>query len=273
MEKIKIKKNNLKEKAFQQEKEKKSTPEKNEVPIKERFYVLTDEMQPLTYMLASRNTRRFPLMYFDGKVNRALRYVRNQKSVFEDKQDGNAILEPIIFEDGSLHVPANNPALQEFLRLHPLNGKAFKEVDTSQDAKVEMDTLNHEVDALIAARGLEIEMIESIARVFLGKKVENTSTAELKRDVLVFAKKQPKEFLNSLNDPMLRLQNTVAKLFSDNLLVLKNKNKDVYFNLKGNKKKLLTVPYGENANYIVASYLQSDEGIETLKFLEKKLKD
>ncbi len=53
-------------------------------------------------MLASRNSRRFPLLWFDEEKGeqRALRYARNQQSPFEDEQDGNAILEPIVFEDG-----------------------------------------------------------------------------------------------------------------------------------------------------------------------------
>ena len=141
---------------------------KKGTPVAKQYRLKTD-VAPLAFMLASHNNKRTPLLYFDEELgtNRALRYARNQKSPFEDEQDGNAILEPIMFEDGSLHVPANNPALQEFLRLHPSNGKAFKEVDTSLDAKVEMDTLNHEVDALIAARDLEIGMVESIARVYL----------------------------------------------------------------------------------------------------------
>ena len=48
-------------------------------------------------------------MYFDERqeLNRALRYARNQKSPFEDEQDGNAIVEPIVFEDGFLSVPKN----------------------------------------------------------------------------------------------------------------------------------------------------------------------
>jgi len=49
---------------------------------------------PLSYTLASRNHPRFPLMWFDEKnnQNRALRYSVNQKSPFEDEQDGNAII-------------------------------------------------------------------------------------------------------------------------------------------------------------------------------------
>ena len=84
---------------------------------------------PLSYTLASRNHPRFPLMWFDEKnnQNRALRYSINQKSPFEDEQDGNAIIEPIIFEDGFLRVPRTNPVLQQFLFYHPLNGNIFVE--------------------------------------------------------------------------------------------------------------------------------------------------
>ena len=69
---------------------------------------------------------------------------------------------------------------------------------------------------------------------------------------------------------MLELESKVAKFFEDGLLGMRNKNKDVYFNLANNKTKMLTVPFGESVNYIVASYLQSDEGVETLKLLEKQ---
>ena len=42
-------------------------------------------------------------------------------------------------------------------------------------------------------------------------------------------------------------------------------------NLKKNKSKLLTIPFGEEPYYIVASYMQSDEGLETYKLLKKSL--
>jgi hypothetical protein len=91
-------------------------------------------------------------MYFDEEqnVNRALRYARNQKSPFEDEQDGNAILEPIIFEDGFLHVPRTNPVLQEFLHYHPMNGLHFEEINNEKDAQEDVEVLNLEVDAFEA---------------------------------------------------------------------------------------------------------------------------
>jgi hypothetical protein len=228
---------------------------------------------PLSYTLASRNHPRFPLMWFDEKnnVNRALRYSTNQQSPFEDEQDGNAIIEPIIFEDGFLRVPKNNPVLQQFLHYHPLNGTIFAEVDKEKDAAAEVEDLNLEVEALIEARQLSLDQIETLTRVMFGKDPSTVSTAELKRDILVFAKRDPKEFLNILNDPELKFQAKVRLFFENKLLVLRNGEKEIWFNTATNKKKMLSVPFGEDPYEMVAHFLQSDEGIDSLKMLEATL--
>jgi hypothetical protein len=228
---------------------------------------------PLSYTLASRNHPRFPLMYFDEKnqQNRALRYSVNQKSPFEDEQDGNAIIEPIIFEDGFLRVPRTNPVLQEFLHYHPLNGIIFSEVDKEKDATEEVEDLNIEVDALIEARQLSIEQIETLTRVLFGKDPSTVSTAELKRDILVFAKTEPHEFLNILNDPDLKFQAKIRKFFEEKLLVMRNGDKEVWYNTTSNKKKMLSVPFGQDPYEMVGHFLQSDEGIDALKMLENIL--
>ena len=245
---------------------------KNKKTFVDKTYKLTKDKAPLSYTIPSRNTKRKSLLYFDDKtgVNRSLRYAKNQKSIFEDEQDGNVLLEPIVFEDGFLRVPKQNQILQEFLAYHPANGKEFVEVDKEQDASVEVDRLDLALEAQVLAKDLDIEMMETIARVVIGLNINNMTSAELKRDVRLFAKRYPNEFMESINDPLLSLQNKCAKFFSEGLLVLKNK-KDVYYNLKGNKNKLLTVPYGEDPLFILASFLQSDEGLEVLRILESKL--
>lgn len=228
---------------------------------------------PLSYTLASRNHPRFPLMWYDEKnnQNRALRYCTNQKSPFEDEQDGNFIIEPIIFEDGFLRVPKNNPVLQQFLHYHPLNGTIFTEVDKEKDATEEVDDLNLEIEALVEARQLTLDQIETLTRVMFGKDPSTVSTAELKRDILVFAKRDPKEFLNILNDPELKFQAKVRTFFENKLLILRNGEKEVWFNTATNKKKMLSVPFGEDPYEMVAHFLQSDEGIDSLKMLEATL--
>ena len=166
----------------------------------DKVYRLVGEKYPLAFMLATQHSRRFPLMYFDNDtgVNKPLRYARNQKSPFEDDQDGNAILEPIVFEDGFLVVRKENQVLQKFLHYHPENGATFIEVNHEQDAAKDLEVIHHEVDALVAAREMDIHRAEQIARVGMGINTDKMTSAEIKRDVLVFARKNPKEFLDLL---------------------------------------------------------------------------
>jgi hypothetical protein len=228
---------------------------------------------PLSYTLVSRNHARFPLLWYDEKnnVNRALRYAVNQKSPFEDEQDGNAILEPIVFEDGFLRVPKNNPVLQQFLHYHPFNGVLFSEVDKEKEAAEEVADLNLEVDALVEARQLTVEQIEVMSRVLFGKDPTMISTAELKRDLLIYAKQDPRGFLNTLNDPELKFQSKVRLFFENRLLVLRNNDKEVWFNTSSNKKKMCSVPFGEDPYLVVEHFLKSDEGLDGLKLLESNL--
>ena len=37
------------------------------------------------------------------------------------------------------------------------------------------------------------------------------------------------------------------------------------------KKRLLTIPFGEDPMHVIASYFKTDEGIEKLEYLEKQL--
>lgn len=246
---------------------------KSKINHVDKVYKLTRDAAPLSYMLPTRNTRRFPLLHFDEEtgVNKPLRYARNQKTPFEDEQDGNAIVEPIIFEDGFLSVPRNNPVLQEFLHYHPMNGIRFVEVDEEKDAQAQLEEMNKELDALSEARSLSIEQLETMTRVLFGKDPSRSTTAELKRDILIFAKKEPHAFMNALTDPNLKLSSNVQLFFDNKLLSFRNNKKDVYFNLSSNKKRMLTIPFGEDPMYVVSSYLQSDEGLEILTMLENQL--
>ena len=246
------------------------------VEYKSKSYRLKGGQSPLSYMLSSRHSSRSPLLHFNEEtgVNEPLRYARNQKSPFENEQDGNAILEPIVFEDGMLSVGKENQVLQQFLALHPSNGFVFEEIDKERDAAAELEWVEYELEAQIEAKKItkDISKLTQICRVLMGNAVENMTTAELKRDILVYAKNNPDDFLDTLNDPMLELMDDVYQFFNTSLLTLKNSGKDVYYNLPNNKKKMLTVPFGEDVNFIVASFMQSDDGLEVYKLLKNKIK-
>jgi len=253
-----------------------TTTEKKVLPkldSKERTYILKGDVSPLSYFLQSRDTNDKRLLYFDAEDNQnyALRYARNQKTIFQDEQDSTAIIEPIVFEDGTLVVPKTNPTLQLFLHYHPGNtkngGHEFYEFDPAVEAELDIEELFSEVDAMIAARQMDIKQMEAIGRIYLPGDVSKLTSQELKRDILLFARNNPQEFMEALNDPDIDL-NDVAQRAFDQLYVQLRGGKDIFYNLKDNKKKILTVPFGEDAVGTFASWLQSDAGNEFYEFLK-----
>ena len=236
----------------------------------DKTYRLKREVAPLAFMIPGRGSRNKPLLYWDEEKgeNRVMRYARNQKSPFEDEQDGNAIVEPIIFEDGLLSVPRNNPVLQKFLDCHPMNGIKYEEVNLERDAEAEVEQLNLEVDALIECKALTLDQLESMARILLGVDPTKYTTAELRRDMLVAVRRDPEHFLQLVNDPDVKLQGQVQRFFDDNLLSFRRNKTEIWYNGPSNKKKLVTVPHGKDYLAVAISYLLSDEGLEHLRALE-----
>ena len=136
-----------------------------------------------------------------------------------------------------------------------------------------VEDLNLEVDALIEARQLTVEQVENVARVLFQNDVSKVTTAELRRDILIFAKQNPGGFMNLLKDPALKFNATIQNILDKNLIQLRNSKKEVWFNTASNKKKMCNIPYGEDPLFIIASYFESDDGLESYKHLKELAKN
>ena len=182
-----------------------------QIELKQRIYTLVGGITPVNFILRSRHTSNKPLQYFDGKLNRSLRYASNQSSIFEDEQVGDVTLPAIVFNDGKLVTRPEDTILQEFLSKHPDNGKLFVEFDPAGKAEIELETIEREIEAMTLARSMEIEDLEAVARVVLKSKVNDMSSKEIKRDMLLFAKSKPETFLNLANDENIKLRNLAIR--------------------------------------------------------------
>jgi hypothetical protein len=247
--------------------------EKTTWEVKDRNYYLTNDYSPLTYTLRSKHTRRFPLMYFDSNKGhqRELRYATNMASPFVDEQTGMATLEHIVFENGTLFVPKEKQSLQKLLSLyHPDRNKRYKELDVVEIAEDELSEIEHEIEALNIAKDLEIDHMEAILRVEMGSSVSEMSSKEIKRDLLIFAKKNPVLFLELVNDENVELRNFAIKATEANIIKLSGDQRT--FAWGSNGKKLMTVPFDENPYSALAAWFKTDEGVEVYKSIDKKLK-
>ena len=236
--------------------------------LKDRVYILRKNLSPLTYTIKSRD-----IYYFDEEkgFERELKYTENQITPFVDEFKGDARLAHITFDDGVLKVPKEKQTLQRFMELSPDNGKVYEEFDTVQIAVDELQDLELEVEALTAARGLDIEIAEAVMRVELGSEVSSMSSKELKRDLLLFAKNNPSLFLELVSDDNVQLRNFGIKATESNIIKLSDDQRN--FTWASNGRKVMTVPFDEHPYSALAAFFKTDEGMEIYSNIEKRLKD
>jgi len=244
------------------------TPE-NTWEVKDRLYYLRGREKPISYMIRSSD-----IYYFDEDLGyeRELKYTKNQKTPFVDEMKGDQRLDHIIFRNGSLFVPRNKQTLQKLLSLyHPHRDQIFEEYKPIKEAEDQMTILEMEADALLAAKNMDIDMAEAILRVENGSSVSNMSSKELKRDLLIFAKKNPKLFLDLAVDENVQLRNFGIKATELGILSLSSDQR--YFSWASNGRKLLTVPFDEHPYSALAAWFKTDEGMEIYSNIEKRLND
>ena len=248
-------------------KPKKVEPKKPTWEIKDRVYYLKSQRKPISYMLKTNG-----IYYFDEEkgYERELKYCQNQKTPFVDEMVGDQRMEHIIFRSGSLFVPRAQQTLQKLLSLyHPERDKLFYEYKPAKLAEEEIDVLEMQVDALTAARNIDIDMAEAIMRVEIGSKVSKLSSKELRRDLLVFARNNPQLFLELADDENVMLRNFGIRAVEDGLLRLSQDQR--YFMWGSNGRKIMTVPFDEHPYTALAHWFKTDEGMEIYQNIEKRL--
>jgi len=247
-------------------------PTKPEWEIKDRVYYLKGNKNPLTLTLPGKHTRKHALLFFDEKTGkqREIRYATNQDSPLVDEQKGEVTMGHIRFLKGSLTVKKEQQNLQKLLSLyHPLKGKMYEEFSAVTEASDDLNILDLQIDALNAARAMDVDFGEAILRVEIGSKVNDMSSKELKRDLLLFARSNPELFLSLANDENVQLRNFSIR--AQEMGIIKLSQDQRTFSWGSNDRKLMNVPFDENPYSAFAAFLKTDEGVEIYKSIDKKL--
>jgi len=248
-------------------KPKKVEPKKPTWEIKDRTYFLKGGKKPLSYTIKSANVH-----WFDEEkgYERELKYCSNQRTPFVDEMIGDQRLEHIVFRSGVLLVPREKTVLQKLLSLyHPHKNKLYKEFKPEIQAESEIDWLEMEIQALNEAMNLDVDMAEAVMRVEIGSRVSEMSSKELKRDLLLYAKRNPGLFLELVNDENVSLRNAGIKATEMGLLKLSQDQRT--FTWGSNDRKLLNVPFDEHPYSALAAWFKTDEGMEIYSSIEKQL--
>ena len=127
-----------------------------------------------------------------------------------------------------------------------------------------------EIEALNMANSMEVDVAEAILRVEIGSRVSSMTSKELKRDLLLFARRSPSLFIELAGDENVHLRNTGVKAVEAGIISLSGDNR--YFSWASNSRKLMTVPFDEHPYSALAAWFKTDEGMEVFSSIEKRLK-
>ena len=242
------------------------TPKKPEWEIKDRVYYLKGRKKPL-----SRSIKASNIFWFDEEkgYERELKYCENQRTPFVDEMSGDQRLAHIVFRNGTLFVEKEKTVLQKLLsNYHPDRDKLFFEHKPVQEAAEQIEMLELEADAIVAARTVDIDIAEAILRVEKGSEVATMSSKELKRDLLLFARNNPALFLELLEDDNVVLRNFGIKAVEAGFIKLSQDQRS--FSWGSNGRKLMTVPFDEHPYTALAAWFKTDEGMEVYSSIEKR---
>ena len=235
--------------------------------IKDRVYYLKGNKKPLT-----RSIKSSGIYWFDEEkgYEREVKYCENQRTCFVDEMQGDQRMAHIIFRSGSLYVPKEKTVLQKLLSLyHPHKESLYYEHKPIENAKNELDILEMEIEALDLARSIDIDLAEAIMRAEVGSRVNELSSKELKRDLLLFAKKNPSLFLDLATDENVQLRNFGIRAVELGIVKLSQDQRT--FKWGSNDRKLMTVPFDEHPYSALAQWFKTDEGMEVYSNIEKRL--
>jgi len=241
---------------------------KNQWVIEDKVYYLKNRMRPLSYSMRSAN-----IYYFDEEkgYERELKYCQNQKTPFVDEMKGDQRLEHIVFRNGALHVPRTKQTLQKLLSIyHPDKDTLYYEHKPVRIAENQLDWLEFEVEALKVAKDMNIDAAEAIMRVEKGSSVSRLSSQELRRDLLLFARSNPKLFLELTVDDNIQLRNFGIKAVEAGIINLSQDQRNFIWVSTG--RKIMTVPFDEHPYSALAAWFKTDEGMEIYQNIEKRLK-
>ena len=106
-------------------------------------------------------------------------------------------------------------------------------------------------------------------RVEIGSKVSELSSKELRRDLLLFARRSPNLMLELVTDKNVQLRNFGIKATEMGIIKLSTDQRT--FSWGSNDRKLMNVPFDEHPYSALAAWFKTDEGMEIYSNIEKRM--
>jgi len=189
---------------------------------------------------------------------RQIRFCPNEPSIYVDEQSQYAILESVVFREGTLMATAEQPNLQDFMDAHPDNvangGNSFYVIDMEHDAEDELDNEFLIHDAVSMVRDTELDGLLPVA-MFLNIDPKKPSV-EIRRELLSHAKSNPKAFIEMFDNPIVKVKAIIIQAVDFQILKINSES----MRWHDNNQVIITSPAGQDTLDVMARFCLTDKG-------------
>lgn len=217
-----------------------------------------------TFLMQQKNV----MTMVDGGL-KEIRYCPNEPSIYREEQNDSSVRKAIIFTEGRLFVRPDQPNLAAYLDAHPDNkqngGNRFYLVDEKKDAQEKLEKEFETHDAVGLVRTKELDELLSVA-ISYGMNIDRP-VSEIKHDLMVVAKKNPKKFIMSFDNPVVDMKTKVTQAIK--YQVIKIDNKGAYWYDTG--KLIVSVPEGKDSKDVLTRYCLTESGAALVAEIDRQL--
>jgi hypothetical protein len=205
----------------------------------------------------------------DQDMVREIRYCERENSVYRDEQAPNSVKSPVIFRMGRLFVPKTKPNLMRFLLLHPENrangGSGFQIIDK---VKKKEETLSDEFlvnDAINMLRTRDLDDLIGLAAAY-NMDVDRPS-ADIKHDLLMKAKADPKGFMASFDNPSVAMKAKIRTAAKYNIIKIQH-DAIRWFDTN---RMIVSVPAGMDPIDVFTRYCLTEAAVPVVEEIDRQL--
>ena len=200
---------------------------------------------------------------------REIRYCENENSIWKDEQADRSVKTPVIFRMGRLFVNERQPNLRNFLEIHPENkengGSLFELVDNLKKVEVDIDNEFLVNDAITMLRTKELDELLAVALAY-GMDIDRP-TSEVKHDLLLKAKKSPKVFIESFDNPVVAMKSKIRQAISYQIIKADNDGVKWF----DTNKHIVSVPAGQDPVDVFVRYCMTEAAAPVVAEIERQL--
>lgn len=200
---------------------------------------------------------------------REIRYCERENSIFKDEQHPDSVKSPVVFRMGRLFVPKEQPNLMKFLQVHPGNkangGSLFELIDKVKKVELDIDQEFLRNDAINLLRTKEVDELLAVALAY--NMDVDRPVSEIKHDLLLKAKANPKVFIESFDNPVVSMKSLIKQAV--NYQIIKAAQDGIkWFDTN---KLIISVPAGQDPVDVFVRYCMTEAAAPVVAEIERQL--